>query len=531
MNRSKLSWEERALAAEKTVDVLKGRVRALYAGDVASSIQKQLERSNKRQDEARRRREMIEMRAAELARHSERLEGEVKERTRDIRRILDNVTSGFLVLGPDLRVLPGYTESCRELLATDAILGRTLPELLQIRRAADAEHVSALLEQIFADIMPEEITTDMLPRRYQVGDRAIRIDLRVIREEGSLQALLLTLNDITSLEEAQRKAFVNQVLIGVLKQKTAFQDFALDARTLFGAARKAIYGGDVVVTRRALHTVKGNAAAFDLVELVETIHHIESKEAIGIGDIDSAEAALRQFFVANESVLELSYDELGGEGPESREALTPYADGSDVERWTNKGTLTRAERLAGPIGPYAEKLAARLDKEIDFVFRGGEIKLDARALRPVFQNLAHVLRNSIDHGIELASERGDKPARGRVELVVEEAESAWTIAIVDDGRGIDPERVASLAVKKGFAKEEDVAKLDDSSKCALVFLDGFSTSDVATDISGRGIGMSAVKAAVEELGGSIVIDSTPGKGTRIALHVPKPKPAAQRLAA
>jgi two-component system, chemotaxis family, sensor kinase CheA len=538
--REALGWECRAVAAEKTVEVLKEKVRALYAGDSVSTIQRQLDRSKRRQDEARRRRDLMEVRTAELARYSLSLEGEVKERTRDLRSILDNVTSGFLIVGPDLVVRPGYTNSCHALLASAEIAGCSLATLLRLE-GTEASHLDLAVEQVFSEILPDEVSLGLVPQRYTIGERAVHLDARAIRHDGAIVALLLTINDTTELEHAQRQAAMNHVLIGILRQRSAFQLFLLDARAIFAAAREAAAAGNHVYVRRALHTVKGNAAAFELDDVVGAVHDVESLEDIGNAELDSAEGVLRAFVASHTTVLEMSYDmleeesyEVSGATVEALQRAAHAEDLSEVSRWTGSVVLKRADAVAGPLAVYVEKLAERLEKSVDFRLVGGAQLVDARAMRPIFRNLSHLLRNAVDHGIEVPEERDGKPARGRVEVSIVDQGSDWAVAVEDDGRGIDPDRLAEVAVEKGFIDAESVRAMTRDEKARLVFLDAFSTTSIATDVSGRGMGMSAVKAAVEELGGTVAVQSTPGHGSRIVLVVPKapaPPPAPAPAAA
>ena len=522
-----LGWECRALAAEKTVEVLKAKVRALYAGDSTSTIQGQLERSKRRQDEARRRREAVEVRAAELARYNQSLEVEVEDRTRDIRTILDNVTSGFLIVGPDLVVRAGHTGSCHTLFESSEVAGRLLPDLLRLG-GHESSHLRLAIDQVFSDILPDEVALALVPQRISIGERIVRLDARAIRDDRAIVAVLLTVNDATSLERAERQASTNHVLIGILRQRSAFQVFVHDARSLFVAAREAATAQNDTYVRRAVHTIKGNAAAFDIVGVVGAIHDIESREHIDLDQLDACEESLRSFIASHAAILDISYDLIDEESYEVSGAAVDALDGAarqedlrEVELWASKLVLKRADLVAGPLAVYVEKLAERLEKLVDFRLTGGEQMIDARALRPVFQNLSHVLRNAVDHGIESPDARGDKPSRGLVEVSIIDEGDHWLIAVADDGRGIDPEKVASRAVEKGFVDAQDVRRMTLSEKARLVFLDGFSTARVATDVSGRGMGMSAVKAAVEQLGGTIAVESMPGLGTRLALFIPK----------
>jgi two-component system chemotaxis sensor kinase CheA len=524
------NWEKRARAAETTADVLKRKVKALYNGESKSVLQRQVERATLRQEDARRRRELLEVKAAELAKYSRGLEVEVAERTRVLRTILDNVTSGFLVVNEELVVAPGYTRSCHEILKTSQISGRRLVQVLCGHDARLGAQLEMALIQVFADILPEEVTLDAIPRRFPVGDTAIRVDARAIRaDDGAVQEILLTLSDITSLELAQREARENKVLIGILRQRESFRGFVADARELMAAAREAIAERDPDFYRRALHTVKGNAAAFELHAVAETIHAVEAHDEITSADVDAVETELRGFLARHVGVLDLPYDGTVDASFEVTEkavdALSRITRPNDIEvrRWTAELVLKRAETVLGPLGSYVEKLAERLEKQVEFVMVGGDVKLDARKVRPVVRTLAHLLRNALDHGIESPDDRGEKPTTGRVEVRVEECATEWTIHVTDDGRGIDTDALAAESVRRGLLTADDAASMSTAEKRNLIFMDGLSTAAAASDVSGRGVGMAAVKAAVEAEGGEMDVSSTRGEGTQFVIHIPKPE--------
>ena len=522
-------WESRALAAEATVVVLKRKVKALYNGESTSVVQRQLERSERRQEEARRRRELVEVKAAELAKYSRDLEGQVAERTRALRAIHDNVTSGFLIVTEDLRVAPGFTKSCASLLGTKELAGRDIGHILCGEDTRSAAQLRLALTQVFGDMLPEEVSLDAVPRRFVIGGCALRVDARAIRDEGGVVCqVLLTVNDITSLEQAQREARENMVLIGILRQRESFTSFLADARELMTRARDAIEERDHAFYRRALHTVKGNAAAFELADTVSMIHGIEGQDVITAADVDKVEGELRSFLKRHESVLDITYDSAGDTSFEiserNVEALTALTKPNDVEirRWTAQVVLKHAGALLGPLDCYVDKLAERLQKQVRFTIVGGNTLVDAPRVRPVMRNLTHLLRNALDHGIEAPEERGDKSATGHVEVRVEDSADAWTLHIVDDGRGIETGALVARAIEQGFVTAEEAAKMSEDEKLALIFRDGLSTAEQASEVSGRGVGMAAVKAAVEAANGTITVKSTVGQGTKVVMRLPKP---------
>jgi two-component system chemotaxis sensor kinase CheA len=525
-------WQARALAAEKTVVVLQEKVIALYDGVAKTSIQRGREQARRREEQARQRRQLLEVRAAELKRYSEHLELQVAERTQALRTVLDHVTCGFLVIDERAVVGPGYTQSCHELLQAGEIEGMALPELLRVEDASLADWLRMSVAQAFEDILPEEMTLEQMPRRFQIGPRVLRIDARTVREDGRVCALLLTFMDITQLEQAEREARTNTTLIAILRQREPFRAFVSDARALLDAALDAVDSGQHVFLRRALHTIKGNAACYGLEDLVAKTHQVESQEVIGVEDVRAIGGELRSFLEKHQEVLSLELDghlQHVYEVPVARvralrQILEEHGDEPavhDVHRWTSQTMLRRADQLIGPVRAFVARLAERLEKRVQVNIHGGSVMLDADRLGPAFLSLPHLLRNALDHGIE-SMRPPDKPTQARLDITVEDDGVSWQLVVEDDGAGIDPEHVAAHAIRKGMVTEAQVAQMGPHEKLELIFLDGLSTAETTTDVSGRGVGMSAVRASVEPFGGSVQVSSQLGRGTRIEVRVPKP---------
>jgi two-component system chemotaxis sensor kinase CheA len=170
----------------------------------------------------------------------------------------------------------------------------------------------------------------------------------------------------------------------------------------------------------------------------------------------------------------------------------------------------------------ARDLAREQQKEVDFALRGEEVELDRMMLEAVRPMLLHMLRNAVDHGIEPPEERqrAGKGAGGRIELTARYEGGGVRLTLRDDGRGIDPQRVRQVAVEKRLITAEEAAALSDEEAVYLVLRPGFSTREIITDISGRGVGMDVVKANVDRVKGNLVIHSTPGRGTEMILQLP-----------
>jgi len=178
-----------------------------------------------------------------------------------------------------------------------------------------------------------------------------------------------------------------------------------------------------------------------------------------------------------------------------------------------KATFHKMNRLV-------RDLTRKADKEVKFSTVGEDTEIDRNMVDIISEPLVHMLRNSIDHGIETKEERAksSKPNTANVWLRAYQEGGKVVIEIEDDGKGIDKERVYSKAVEKGLVDPD--AKLTDSEIFSLIFLPGFSSKDEVTDLSGRGVGMDVVRRSIEELKGKVEVKSEKGKGTKISIELP-----------
>lgn len=187
-----------------------------------------------------------------------------------------------------------------------------------------------------------------------------------------------------------------------------------------------------------------------------------------------------------------------------------------------KVRMVPIERVFNRFPRLVRDLSKELGKEIDLQMSGEETEVDRTVIDEIGDPLIHLIRNSIDHGIELPKDRTrtGKPERGKLILKAYPDGNNVVIEVEDDGRGIDYKKVAMKAVEKGLISEKEAESLTIEESINLLFLPGFSTADRISDLSGRGVGLDVVKSKIESINGSVEVESIKDKGTKFIIRIP-----------
>ena len=195
---------------------------------------------------------------------------------------------------------------------------------------------------------------------------------------------------------------------------------------------------------------------------------------------------------------------------------------ADLQTSVMKTRMQPIKKVFGRFPRVVRDLARNLKKEIALELVGEETDLDKNLVEALADPLVHLVRNSVDHGIELPDvrEKNGKPRQGKVILAAQQEGDHIMLSITDDGGGMDAEKLKQIAVSRGVMDEDAAQRLSDVEAFNLIFAPGFSTKEVISDVSGRGVGMDVVKTKITQLNGSIEIDSELGKGTIINIKVP-----------
>ncbi|CAK3765381.1 two-component system, chemotaxis family, sensor kinase CheA [Vibrio crassostreae] len=195
---------------------------------------------------------------------------------------------------------------------------------------------------------------------------------------------------------------------------------------------------------------------------------------------------------------------------------------ADLQGAVMKTRMQPIKKVFGRFPRVVRDLARSLKKDIVLEMRGEETDLDKNLVEALADPLIHLVRNSVDHGIEMPNDRvaAGKSQTGKVILSASQEGDHIELAIVDDGGGMDPDKLRAIAVKRGLMDEDAASRLSNKECFNLIFAPGFSSKEQISDISGRGVGMDVVKTAINTLNGSIDIDSEMGQGTKITIKVP-----------
>jgi two-component system chemotaxis sensor kinase CheA len=215
-----------------------------------------------------------------------------------------------------------------------------------------------------------------------------------------------------------------------------------------------------------------------------------------------------------------------------REAPTEVSVGGAFERLSaiiaemrdaiTRTRMQRIENLFVALPRMVRDLSAELGKQVLVDIEGGDVELDREMIEMIRDPLTHIIRNAVDHGIEMPADRlkAGKREIGILSVSARQSGNQILIDIQDDGRGIDGKKLVAKALDVGLLEKDDAAKLSPREQLALIFEAGLSTAKEVTQISGRGVGMDVVRSNVERIGGIVEVDSVPGQGTRMTLRVP-----------
>ena len=446
---------------------------------------------------------------------------ELDERNRGMRLVLDNVAQGFVTIDLTGRMA---SESSKILARWFGVPqpGALLSNYLRDHAPEFAEQFAFHLSQVADGFLPSAVALEQLPKRFRVGERTFDVLCTPVGDAAQFDNLLVIFNDVTTQlarERAEREQNELMALFErILLDPSGVEEFLAEAGRLLTSLQTE---NDPVVQHRIVHTLKGNAGIYGLSSLADLAHDLETQLMDpDHGPLLSDEQralfgeAWREMIARAERLLGGSRkDQLEVGRSELLELLARARAGApskELVRELESWMLEPVERRLARLGRQANGLARRLGKaEPTVVIESGGVRCHSPVWTSYWAAMVHVIRNAVDHGLEAAAVRTavGKPPAGRITLGARRSGDQIQFWVEDDGRGIDWEKVKLKAQELGWPNGTRAELVE------VLFADGLTTSDQVTDLSGRGVGLAALRQSVNALNGVVEVDSTPGRGT------------------
>jgi len=529
----------------------------IRAEDALQQSMVKLQETTIKQEEQNQRLEMqnteLEAMAQNLAHSNEVL----AQTNLQMENLFNNVGQGFLSFGEDLAIRSEFSRECMEIL-NDQPARKRLSALLYPGNLDQCSFMDEVFGRVLKEKDPNKswLYLSLLPEEAVVNNRHISIEYKKVPDSQgrAIGSILVILTDITEKRALQKQLvdernMFSMVVKSIVNHNDLVQciedfDYFINCELPELILKEKNLNGVVVETLRSIHTFKGNFSQFDVSQVVEALHELENIITENRGEYHNLETFLRLMRDFNlyhylEKDLDVIRD-LTGQDLLQRKGTCSVNEESlrDLETEMIKllnpaqcqALLPRVQRLRyksfkdllQSYPDYVEKLALRLGKQVyPVIVNGDDIMVNGDHYRDFTKSLVHIFRNSLDHGIEDPDERqalGKNPA-ATITCQVSINNGFIRLSISDDGTGIGLERVRAKALANGLLSDP-LADTPDEDLLALIFADQFSTREETTILSGRGVGLAAVRSECDKLNATVEVVNRPGKGCEFIFELP-----------
>lgn len=419
----------------------------------------------------------------------------------------------------------------------------------------DRGKANSVMATVFGeDELQWDLIKDNLPVRvnYKQGEESQILSVKtnpIWNESQLLEKIMFVVEDITALEALSKKVEEQNRKVTIIGQMIEVD--REDLLEIFEKVHEVLKKCDEISglqdkessnhLMRELHTLKGSFRLYGFAFLSALVHEVETRVLNSTGTETAAAVRKENLALIASQVLEYENAAklLVGSSGKSKEMLTISARGlehlnaviNELKGKTQADLVTNVESALRkltdvPLKPalikfssMVNEIAARIGKQVALEVGGDEITMSKAKIAVIVEAFGHLIRNSVDHGIETADERTSvgKAAIGKIVVQCRESAGNNRITIADDGKGINPAIISQIAVKKGLLTADQVSALSEQEKINLIFAPNFSTKEEVSDISGRGVGMDVVRQRIEALGGRLVIQTKVGQGTEFII--------------
>ncbi len=487
-----------------------------------------------------------------------RLRWEIEIKNRSIKSLLDNADQGFLSFNADLIIYEEHSSVCNKIFMRP-IAGMDFAVLMHAfldekQHTLLVESLEGLFKQ--KNEVRAKVYLKLLPHEFRADNRYINITYKIISfsETKILMVILTDITDRKSLEnKAQEEKNNMKLILSAINSKTEIIDAVEEAREFFTSEARQVLDQQhsvkdiLTVLFRVIHTMKGDFALRSLHNTAVNLHLLEEQFAAMlkepekytlsmlrslITDIDFngiiredmtiIEEFLGEGFLDSDKKISINYDRLDS----FIHAIKDRHTGEERQfliQGVQELTYPALNSILQGYSGYIEILALKLNKSIaEIKIAGDAIYINRQIYAKFLKSMIHIFRNIVDHAIEIPEERIEKgkDERGEIRCNIFKDNAHFVIEISDDGKGIDPAGILSLARKKGIYSGEQAATLSEEEIINTIFLDSFSTKSEVSMLSGRGVGLSAVRNEILALQGTIEARSKNNEGTTFKITLP-----------
>ncbi len=488
------------------------------------------------------------------------LEIKVEERTLDlatakheIQSLLDNVGQGFMYFDKNMKIGTEYSKETLNILG-DNIEEKTISSLLfddRYKVEEFEETVIDIFEEVDEDM--QEVLLSLLPDEILLHDKFIELQYKVLNN----QQMMLIITDVTSKKELSQKIKEEQQILKMVVETATSMEQFLEITSDY---KKLLSKIDTFKTldmlpslAREIHTYKGLFAQKEMLNIVKELHNFEnyivaSRQEQKIYDEIKA-ITQEEMYSWLEKDIEILKDVLGNDIFKNSNNIsinkkrikkitkkikkfynltkdslksTEISDFKDITNNVESLYFHNVNTFLNPYKKLVEQLSLKLDKQINpLIVNSSDIYVEDK-FKPFFNSLVHIFRNSVDHGIENLETRYEtqKEQFGTIICDMSKDEHNLYIDISDDGQGINLEYIKQLASERKIYTKKELKKLSEQEILKIIFLDDFSTNDVVTDISGRGVGLASILGELEILNGTMFVINKENVGITFKFTIP-----------
>ncbi|MBA9086111.1 two-component system chemotaxis sensor kinase CheA [Fontibacillus solani] len=368
-------------------------------------------------------------------------------------------------------------------------------------KAARAYLVFDLLERYGEIVKSHPTVQDIEQEKF---DRSFSLYYITQKEAAELQSMILNLSEIETAEVMLLDQDTLSQLVSGMKETAPAAGVPSEEEAANKTAGKAVPDADK--SKPASRIAGGSAPS-------RTIR-------VDIDRLDVLMNLLSELLIDRARLEQLANEVKRSDLTETVEHMSRV--GSDLQNIVLKLRMVQVDTVFSRFPRMVRDLSKSLDKKIDLVITGAETEMDRTVIDEIGDPLVHLLRNAVDHGVESTAQRIalGKPETGTVQLRAFHSGNHVFIEIEDDGSGIDRHKVLGKALKNGIVSESEASQMSDEQVFMLLFAPGFSTAEVITDVSGRGVGLDVVRSKIESLSGVVSVESKLGQGTKFSVQLP-----------